>query len=68
MKHREEIKSKNEAIRKLESELVILGNEASKVPSLERTIKIKTIELSSMKFKGTPDPSSTNELLRLKDE
>ena len=48
--------------------MMILGNEVSKIPSLERNLKIKTIELNSMKFKGTPDKSAANELIKLKDE
>ena len=48
--------------------MMILGNEVSKIPSLERNLKIKTIELNSMKFKGTPDKSVANELIKLKDE
>lgn len=35
---------------------------------LERALKIKTIELNSMKFKGKGDVPQTNELLALKDE
>lgn len=48
--------------------MMILGNEVSKIPSLERNLKIKTIELNSMKFKGNPDKSVDNELIKLKDE
>ena len=48
--------------------MMILGNEVSKIPSLERNLKIKTIELNSIKFKGTPDKSAANELIKLKDE
>jgi len=45
-----------------------LNAEAAKVPNLERSLKIKNIELNSLKFKGKNDGFEGNELLRLKDE
>lgn len=36
--------------------------------TLERALKIKTIELNSLKFKGKGEAPQTNELISLKDE
>lgn len=44
-----------------------MGIQAAKVPNLERSLKIRGIELGSLKSKGKID-GSDGELLRLKDE
>lgn len=65
---KDEMREKNEQIKKLESDIVMLGTEVSRTAALERSLKIKTIELNSVKFRGKVDPSETNELVRLKDQ
>ena len=66
--YKDEMREKNEQIKKLESDIVMLGTEVSRTAALERSLKIKTIELNSVKFRGKVDPSETNELVRLKDQ
>lgn len=54
---KKEIREKNDRIKQLDNELKSANYEANKVPNLERSLKIKSIELNSLKFKGKSDGS-----------